>query len=77
MYNRLDELLAHAKNCAAIGRVDLAHDYLHKAAGYGKEIGVRVPHEVQRQVLAQARKVEIEMESTLAEIDSYYFKGRK
>jgi hypothetical protein len=69
---RLDELLKHAKDCAAIGRPDLVNDYLHKAVGYGKAIGVRVPHDVQRQIISQARESEVEMERTFAEIESYY-----
>lgn len=72
MFDKLDELLRHAKDCAAIGKPELTHDYLHKAVGYGKAIGVRVPHDVQRQIMVKARKAEIEMERAFAEIEQGY-----
>ena len=76
MNPRLDELLKHAKDCAAIGSTDLAHDYLHKAVSYGREIGVRVPHDVRGQIISKARRVHEEIKIEFAEMETY-FAGRR
>lgn len=76
MNSQLDELLKHARNCAAIGIPDLAEDYLHKAITYGNAIGVRVPHDVRGQIISQARRIQAEITSEFAEIETYFTKGR-
>ena len=73
---RLDELLRHAKNCAAIGSPDLAEDYLHKAVSYGREMGVRVPHDVRGQIISNARMIQKEIEIEFTEMQTY-FSGRR
>lgn len=76
MNSRLDELLKRAKSCAEIGIPELAEDYLHKAVSYGREIGVRVPHDVRGQIISKARRVHEEIKIEYAEMETY-FAGRK
>lgn len=76
MNPRLDELLKHARGCAAIGMPELAEDYLHKAIAYGQSIGVRVPHNVRGEIISQARKVHTEITIEFAEMETY-FAGRR
>lgn len=76
MNSQLDELLKHARNCAAIGIPELAEDYLHKAVSYGREIGVRVPHDVRTQIISNARRIQKEIEIEYAETQTY-FSGRR
>ncbi len=76
MNTRFDELLKHAKNCAAIGEPELAGDYLHRAVSYGREIGIRVPHDVRGQIISNARRIQKEIEIEFAEMETY-FAGRR
>lgn len=73
---RLDELMRHARDCAAIGRPDLASRYLHQAVSYGIEIGMRVPHNVRGEIISQARRIEPEIGSEQAGLDAYFLERR-
>lgn len=69
---RLNELLKHAKDCAAIGYEYGASSYMAEASRYGASIGAAIRPSLQKGIEAKARRNNREIESSLVEITDYY-----
>ncbi len=72
MYNKLDEMLRHAKGCAKIGCTHGAVQWMQDAVGYGASIGTPVSPALQKGIEAKARRNERHMESVYASIDNEF-----